>query len=93
MILNGFAIAVVWTAAIDGTGIIEWLKRKLYFFIYTEESVYEYYTLKPIDCPACMSTWTVIALDAFIYTFTFQTIIAAAVAYLVAVLIQKLINL
>lgn len=42
--------------------IPEVLKQKLYYIRYTKDSVYEPYSLKPLDCGLCMSFWITVAM-------------------------------
>ena len=76
----GFYIAAVLTMFIDGSGVVEWFKEKLYYLRYTKDSPYNYYQLKPFDCSKCMSFWSGIGYYIYLHpTLTIETLITAVI--------------
>ena len=63
LIVTIFSVSIVTVYIVDFTGIIEWVKRKLYYIRYSKDSVYVHYSLKPFDCSGCMSFWIFIIVS------------------------------
>lgn len=41
----------------ERSGVMEWIKFKLYYRIYSRKTKYKLYRIKPFDCAMCLSFW------------------------------------
>lgn len=60
-------IASIITYIIDFAQIVEHIKRWMFYRVYTKDTPYRYYTLKPFDCSGCLSFWVSLIYFSYIY--------------------------
>lgn len=57
ILIQILAVSIPIVFLIDFAGAAEKIKKWLFYRIYSPETEYEWYELKPFDCSACLSVW------------------------------------
>lgn len=58
-----FVIVPLAMIAIQLCGVIDWLKREIFYMKYARHVKFKTYRLKPLDCALCLTFWTVLCLS------------------------------
>lgn len=79
---------------VDWSGLVDNLKFWLFYRMYTKDTQYRYFRIKPFDCPPCASFWT-----SIIYLLInknnlnyFEVIIYSLTSAAIALIINKVVN-
>lgn len=92
-ILFTFIITIFIVMVIDTSGLIEWIKRQLYYLKYTRDSIYEYYEIPMIQCAKCVSYWTSVIYLTYHGMDWYTALVVGSVYAITAILLRKSILL
>jgi hypothetical protein len=85
--VNIFIIILAANFIAERSGVMDQLKYRMFYRLYTKKTPYRDYRLKPFDCTMCLSFWMTLTYILFIHQYNFTLPFAAAT---VGVLISKL---
>jgi hypothetical protein len=78
--VNIFIIVLAANFIAEKSGVMDQIKFRLYYRIYTRKTKYVPYRLKPFDCTMCLSFWLTLTYILFIHEYNFTLPFAAATA-------------
>ena len=93
LMLFCFFITTFCVMIIDASGLIEYIKRKLYYLRYTKDSVYEYYNIPIIECAKCTSYWATVIYLTINGVELHIALVVCSVYAITAILLRKSIIL
>lgn len=83
--LDILIISFIWTFIIDLTDIMDFIKRKIWKYAFGSRP-YQPFSMKPFDCPLCLSWWSGILYLILTHSFSFPSLgFVALVSFLTTV--------